>query len=329
MFDVITFGSATRDLFLQTKDFKIIKHKEFITRKGLCVGLGSKFHLDELVFATGGGGTNVAATFAKQGLKTAYIGKVGKDSGGSIIKKELKKLGVQNFIKEDENKKTAYSIILSTGLKGRSILIYTGACYFLKKTEIPFDKLKAKWIYIAGLSGEYSKLLLPIVNFAKKNNFKIALNPGRFQLKLGLYGLKNVLSAVDVLFLNQEEAARLTGLPYKKEKAIFKKLDQTVKGITVMTKGPKGVIVSNGKFLYKAGIFKEKEHLDRTGAGDAFGSGFIAGLLKTSKIEEAIRLGSANGSSIVEHFGAKSGILDEKEFENKKWKDFKIIKQKI
>ncbi len=330
MFDVITFGSATRDLFVQTKDFKTIKHKKFIAEKGLCVNLGSKLHLSELVFATGGGGTNAAATFAKQGLKTACIGKVGKDPGGWAIKKELEKLGIKNFIKEDKNKKTSYSIILSAGLKGRSILVYQkGACYFLKKTEIPFDKLKTKWVYIAALSGEYSKLLFPIINFAKKNNFKIALNPGSSQLKLGLDNLKDVLSVVDVLILNQEEAARLTNLPYKKEKEIFKKLKKYVSGIVVMTKGPKGALVLDGSILYKVGIFKERKHVDRTGAGDAFGSGFVAGLFKTNKVEEAIRLGSANGSSIVEHFGAKNGILSKKDFENKKWKNFKIIKQKI
>jgi sugar/nucleoside kinase (ribokinase family) len=96
-----------------------------------------------------------------------------------------------------------------------------------------------------------------------------------------------------------------------------------------MTKGPEGVIASDGKNIYKAGIFKEKRHIDRTGAGDAFGSGFIAGIIRTGRVEEAIRLGTANSTSIVEKFGAKNGILTTKEFNKGRWKKFKIIKSKL
>ncbi len=330
MFDVITFGSATRDLFVQSKNFKSIQNKKFITGKGICLDSGSKMHLDELVFATGGGGTNTAATFAEQGLETAYVGKVGNDPGGAVIKQELSQIGIKGFISTDQKRRTSYSIILSMPRKGRSILVYRGACYFLDKSEIPFDKLKTKWIYIAGLSGEYSKLLFPIIDLAKKNNLKIALNPGSTQLDLRLKGLKRVLSEIDVLLLNQEEAARLSGLSYKQEKQIFKKLDKHVPGIAVMTKGPKGALVSDGNTLYTAGIFKEKKHTDRTGAGDAFGAGFVAGLIKTGKIEQAIRLGTANACSVVEHFGAKNGILSNNQFKtDKRWKNLKIIKQKL
>jgi len=329
MFDIITFGSATRDLFIKTKDFRILKNKKFLTGQGLCFNLGSKIYLDKLFFATGGGGTNTAALFAKQGLKTAYIGRVGKDPGGRAIKEELTKLGIKEFISEDKDKNTAYSIILSSVGRGRTILVYHGASHELEKKDIPFSKLKAKWFYIAGLSGKSAKTLIPIINFAKRNKIKIALNPGAVQLSLGLNGLKNVLSVVDVLILNHEEAARLTGLSYNKEKEIFRKLDKFVSNIVVMTKGPKGVIVSDGRYLYKAGVFKEKRYLDRTGAGDAFGAGFVTGFIKTNKIEEAIRLGSANGTSIIEYLGAKNGILTRNQFlRDKRWRKIKIIKQK-
>ena len=330
MFDIITFGSATRDLFVKSKSFKTLKSKNFITGKGLCFDLGSKVYLDDLFFATGGGGTNAAALFAKQGLKTAYVGRIGKDPGGRAIKEELAQLGIKEFVSEDKDKNTAYSIILSAPTKGRTILVYHGASHELEKKDISFSKLKAKWFYIAGLSGKSAKTLIPIINFAKRNKIKVALNPGAAQLPLGLKGLKNILSAIDVLILNQEEAALLTKLPYNKEKEIFRKLDKFVSNIVVMTKGPKGVIVSDGKYLYRAGAFKEKRYLDRTGAGDAFGSGFVTGLIKTNKIKEAIRLGSANGTSIIEYLGAKNGILTRNQFlRDKRWKKIKIVKYKL
>lgn len=65
----------------------------------------------------------------------------------------------------------------------------------------------------------------------------------------------------------------------------------------------------------------KKKLVDRTGAGDAFGSGFISGLLhykvnlndlnkiNPKYILEAIKLASANATSVVEHIGAQAGIL--------------------
>jgi len=328
MYDIVTFGSATRDLFIKSKDFKIVKSQDFITGQGLGFNLGSKIPIDDLFFATGGGGTNTAATFAKQGFKVAYVGRVGDDAGGRAIIEELKNSGIGSFISIDKKLKTAYSIVLSTG-KERTILVYKGACHNLEKKDILFDRLKAKWFYIAGLSGKSASGLLPIIDFAKKNRIKIALNPSGSQLVLGLNGLKNILSAVDVLLLNQEEGARLAGLPFNKEKEIFKKLDKYIKGIVVMTKGPKGVVVSDGKNIYSAGVFKEKRYIDRTGAGDAFGSGFVSGLIR-NKIEEGIKLGTANGTAVVEELGAKNGLLTKNQYQNEaRWKNLKISKEKL
>lgn len=328
MYDIITFGSATRDLFVKSKNFKTLKHKSFITGQGLCFNLGSKIQVDDIFFATGGGGTNTAATFAKQGFKTAYVGKVGNDPGGRTIREELKELKVQDFISIDKKKKTPYSIIF-TQKAGRTILVYHGASHELDKEEIPLVKLRTKWFYIASLSGKSAKCFDLIIDFAKINKTKVALNPGRTQLKFPLKKVKKILSQVDILILNQEEAAILSHSPYYKEENILKKLKEWTKGIVVITKGARGVLVFDGKNVFKAGIFKEKKYIDRTGAGDAFGSGFVAGFIKTGKIEEAIRLGSANGTSIVEHMGAKNGILSRAEYKDKRWKKFKITKSKL
>lgn len=330
MYDVITFGSATRDVFIKSKQFDVIKHKSFITGQGIGLNLGSKIYLDDIFFASGGGGTNASATFAKQGLRTAYIGKVGNDPGGRAIKDELESLKIRCFLSEDNKKQTNYSVILSAPDKGRTILVYHGAGHLLKKKDIPFSKLKAKWFYIAGLSGESAKMIFPIINFAKKNNIKVALDPSASQISMGFKKVKNLLSKLDILKLNQEEAAKLVNLPYKDENAIFRKLDKFMPGIAVMTKGPEGVLVSDGKEVFKAGTFKEKQHIDRTGAGDAFGSGFVTGWIYTNKIEEAIRWGSANGTSIVEKFGAKNGILSKNQIKKeKRWKKLKITKYKL
>jgi len=311
VFDIITFGSATRDMFLKSGEFKAVAQKKFITEQGLCISLGSKIPVEDLEFATGGGGTNPAATFALHGFKIAYCGKVGGDMGGRAIIEELENLGINTkLVVRDKNCKTNYSVVLSVPGKERTILVYRDASEKLIPAEIPWKKLKTKWFYVSPLSGKLVKIFNPLISFARKNNIKVFLNPGNTQLSLPKKVWLPILKTIDILMLNQEEAALLSGIPYKKEKEIFERLDGWTKGIVVMTRGPFGPVVSDGKFRYSAGCLKERKLIDRTGAGDAFGSGFLTGFIKSKgDIAYAIQFGSANATGCIEKFGAKSGIL--------------------
>lgn len=328
MFDVVTFGSATRDLFVRSKEFKILESGECVTGRALAVEAGGKIYVDDLVFATGGGGTNCAATFALQGLKTAYVGLIGNDPGGLEIFRELNDLGVDcNFIKTTEKAKTPYSIILSAPAKRaqgeagkgdrsegrasgeRSILVYEGASHLLTVGDIPFDQIKqAGWFYLSGLSGESSKIFEPIIKFAVDNKIKLAVNPGHDQLTKDLHILKGLLNKIDILLVNQEEASLIAGVDFKNEADLFKKFDELVPGIAVMSKGKDGVAVSDGKNIYRAGIPKSG-YIDRTGSGDAFGSAFVSVIIRGGQIPEAIQLGTANATATIQKIGAKNGLL--------------------
>jgi len=327
MFDIITFGSATQDIFVSSKDFGLEKNSKFRTGAGLCMSAGSKLYVDDVLIQTGGGGTNSAVTFALQDFKTAYVGKVGDDSAGRALIEELKSFGIETkFVKIDKENKTALSIILVLPDGERTILVYQGACNELKKEDISFGELEAKWIYMSGLSGSCSGLFEPIVNFAHEKGIRIAINPGKDQLELGQDALRPILQKINVLILNQEEASILCGADYKNEKELFRKLDELVPGIVVMTKGPKGVTVSDGKNLYSAGVPKS-EVIDRTGAGDSFGSGFVAGLIQQNDISHAIKLATANATSNVAIIGAKTGLLKKGEWG--RWEKVEIVKSLI
>lgn len=339
-FDVVTFGSATRDIFIRSKDFKIIESADFLVGKALAVGAGEKVYVDEVIFSSGGGGSNCAATFALQDFRTAYVGIVGHDLSGREIIKELGSIGVEtDFIKITNLANTPVSIVLSAPGKParndkqsvaggeRSILVYEGASHLLSKNDVPWDKIKeAKWFYVSGLSGESSKVFPEIINFAKNNNIKIVVNPGHDQLSKDLEILKSLLDKIDILIVNFEEASIITGVDYKKEDELFKKFDELVPGIAVMTKGPEGVAVSDGRVIYRAGIPKSN-YVDRTGSGDAFGSGFVCGIIEKNDIEYAIQLGTANATSKVQQIGAKNGLLKKGEWGE--WERVKIIKASI
>jgi ribokinase len=314
MYNIITFGSATWDIFMRTKKFQVVKTKKFITGKGICLGLGSKVDVEDIKFSSGGGGTNTAATFANQKLKVAYCGMVGNDLAGETIIEKLKKLDIETrFVAKTRVKPTNHAVVLNPEKDDRTILVYRGASELLRKRDIPFSKLKAKWLYLAPLSGMLADFSDEIIDFAHKNKIKVAFNPGNSQLSLPFKIIKKILKKVDVLILNQEEASLLTGIDFQKEKEIFKKIDAICPGIAIMTKGSKGVTVSDGKHLYRANSLKIKV-IDRTGAGDSFGAGFVSGFIKSKgDIKYAIQLGIANSSSCLTGWGAKANLLKQGE----------------
>src|SRR3989344_8384234 len=268
MYDIISIGSATRDVFFSAHELK------------------------KIAFASGGGGTNAAVTFARQGLKTANIGVIGQDFNGGDILRELESEGIdiQYFQKHDDDF-TAYSVILVHEGGERTILSYKGEGQHFDINRISFEKLNSKWFFLVSLGGNYD-VLEGLVSQAVKNNIKLASNPGGKELAHGLEKLKPLLKNFSIVIMNQEEAAGLTGIDYKKEEEIFKFMDEVIGGIFVMTKGPDGVVVSDGKNIYSAGV-PDSPVVERTGAGDSFSSGFVVEYIRLGDISKAIQFATA------------------------------------
>lgn len=310
MYDVITIGSASYDVFLIPEEARIVKGKEYEAGEGVCFSFGAKIDVPELHFSTGGSAVNSAITFSRQGFRSAALSKIGSDESGEAIRQRLKEQGVsEELVISDKKYSTAYSVILVA--KGqRTIFTHRGATEHLCCDEpIPYEKLKdAKWFYITNLGGESEKVFIPLVEFAVSNNIKIALNPGKAQLKLGKK-LAPILSKIDVLIVNQEEASYLTGVAFDNQGGIFKILDSWGKGVSIMTRGHDGFVACDSKFIYSAGILKEPKYVDRTGAGDAFGSACVAGIMKGMTLPDALQLASANATGVLSKWGANEGLL--------------------
>ncbi len=338
MYDILVVGSATRDGFFEGIPFVFVKDRKFRVGKGIALPYGGKVKVPKITFTTGGGGTNTAVTFSRQGLKTCCISCIGKDVSGEEIKRGLQDEKVDvKFFQTDKKNPTAYSVIFLTKTGERTILSYKGAGDNISEKLIPWKKIKSRWLYLASLAGN-KNLLIQSLNFSKKNNVFLATNPGMGEL-INLKKSPKLLNAFDIFILNQEEASFLTGIPFTKEREIFQKLDDLIQGLVVMTKGPEGVVVSDGANMWRAGIYRERKLIDRTGAGDAFASGFVAALVgkkmfrvknrsvfREKDIETAIKLASANATSKVEAIGAKTGLLHKKDLSDKRWKKLSIEK---
>lgn len=308
MHDIITIGSGLRDVFLLSDQFKLIANADFEGGTAECVALGSKIEVGDMILTTGGGATNAAVTFARLGLKTAAICRVGEDAAGRDVIDDLKKEGVATtLIRRVANGATGYSTLLTASNGERTALAYRGVSGTFGTGDVPFAKCKTKWFYVTSLAGNVA-LLKKIAAHAKSSGASLAWNPGRKEIEKGLDAIKSILPNVRVLFMNKEEAAELSGKATVEE--IFAEL-ATPGNVVVITDGPRGAFVRrDGLTIMSPG--SGKQAVSQTGAGDAFGSGFVAGLMKADDLRMALAVGMINAQSVITKVGAKAGIL-------KKW----------
>jgi sugar/nucleoside kinase (ribokinase family) len=307
-YDVITIGSAVWDVCISVHDARDLKTKEFAVGHGLCLPMGSKINVDRVVFASGGGATNAAVTFARQDMSVANVSAVGRDSHGQAILEELKGYKVDTkYMVARDGSDTAYSVILVSAGGERTILSYKGQGAHLDEVEIPWDQLSSQWIYINSLGGS-AQTLQDAYTWAQVHGVHVATNPGALELELGAGVLAGYWKHADIVGLNQEEVAGLTGVAYDDSEKLIRALHALAPHICIMTNGSKGVLVCDGEYIYEAGI-PAWEVVERTGAGDAFHAAFTAEFARSGSIEKAIQLATANSTSVVMQYGAKAGIL--------------------
>jgi len=307
MYDVITIGSATKDIYLISKDFKLVKTKKFKSGMGECFSYGSKIELGDVYFDTGGGATNAACTFSNLGLKTSVVTKVGKDIYGMEIMQILAENNIDTSnISVDREHSTAYSSILSTPGADRTILVFRGASANFTPSDFNWQKLKTKWFYISSLAGDLN-LLKKIFTFAKKQEIKIAWNPGSSEIKQSKTKLAPLIKQASIFNVNREEAEKLTG--QKDIKKMFAKLNKSNKAFNIITDGADGAYLSDGMMIYFAKAMGSKP-INTTGAGDAFGSAFCTGMILKNDWDYALRLAILNSDGVIKKMGAKNGLLN-------------------
>lgn len=298
---VVCVGSAAQDVFLTGKVFTPE------CEAGVCyehLKLGDKLSVDEAIFATGGNAMNAAVTFARQDIDTSFVGLIGDDPAAQAILNVLDDESVHTeHVVSDSNFKTSYSVILLAPNGERTILNRHGES-LSTKAEIVTDKsLKADWLYISSVGS--MEVLADIVSRAKKLGTKVAFNPASFELGYP-QECADIFTHIDLLALNKDEAQIFVegDTPAELARALSESVDYVL-----VSDGPRGAVATDGTKLYTAGLYEDVPVIDRTGAGDAFTSGFISVIATGGTVEEALVFASANSTSVVGKIGAKAGIL--------------------
>ncbi len=300
---ILSIGAAVQDVYLKGALFEPV-----CDPNGECVEefqLGSKNDLDEVIFSTGGGATNGAVTFARQGLHSAYMGKIAHDVAGRAILDELHKEGVDtSLVGYSKTVGSGYSCILLAPSGERTIMSYRGASSHYEVNFEDFHGAHPDWIYLTSLEGNF-EVIDTIFKYAEENNIKIAMNPGKKELANKDH-LKELIPKLTILSMNKEEMSEI--YPNDSIEEMVKEASKDVHFV-IVTDGPSGAVATDRWHIVKAGMYEDVPVIDRTGAGDAFSSGFTAMIAAGESLEWAVTFASANSTSVVGKIGAKSGIL--------------------
>lgn len=290
-YDIITFGSGLIDIFAETNVHE--------NGRVMAYNIGEKIQIKDLQFAVGGGGINTSTTFSRMGLKTAFFGKIGEDFFAQKILNKIKQEKIK-FIGKTKGR-TGYSIVLDSKEHDRTILTFKGDNDSAEIKDLP--KLETKWFYFSSLA---KKSFETQIRLAKSGEYKIAFNPSMYLFKEE--DVKKILPFVEILILNKEEADMLS----KNHENISKKF------------GPNIVIVTNGENAtncytknknFRIYTHKDIKVVEKTGAGDAFASGFVSSYIKTQNIPSSLQVGLANSESVLKYKGSTNKILTWEEVE--------------
>lgn len=302
---IVSLGSCLQDIYLVDRD-------DFVGAK---VGdqsifsklvIGSKIDIDKVNFEVGGGGTNAAVSFARFGHETIFLGNLSRDMAGEAVLACLDDENIDSSYVEFVRGGTGCSVILLDAKSGeRTILTHRGAsAKFSNLNPDDLETAAPDWLYITSLRGDL-ETLEKFVKKAQKLGIKIMLNPGELELAQPKALLK-LLKNVDVLLVNKREASKLVpGVLLTELLSHLLAYCQTV----IITDGEMGSIASNHEETYRLGVYEQVRMRDATGAGDAFGAGFLACFAAENSFKNSLHYAAANAASVVQKYGAKAGIL--------------------
>ena len=311
-FDVVCVGSAKIDIFLSLHEAN--KHLRLIPETNeLCLKYGEKITVDKADILLGGNAANVAVGLTRLGLQASILAETGDDEFSQKITKALTNENVDlSYLKKTAGQPSSFSTIIN--FKGERTILSE---HVKRKHEFDFNNISTKWVYLTSLGEEWKDAYRKTHEFVKRSKSRLAFNPGTIQLNEGYQNIKDALSITDILFVNKEEATEVLSIKYE-----VLSMDDILK--TLQKMGPKVVVITDGKNgsysidekgqILREGIIDAKV-IEKTGAGDAYSSGFLGGVMQGKSIKEAMHWGTRNSTSVIGQIGAQPGLLRKSEME--------------
>ncbi|TRO43676.1 carbohydrate kinase family protein [Candidatus Bathyarchaeota archaeon] len=296
-FDVVGFGALNVDKLFKVNRIAEAEEESFI-----------KSHSE----TCGGSAANTVIGLARLGCEVGFVGKVADDKEGVLLLGDFRKECVNTAGIISANKGESGQVMGFVDAKGeRALYISSGVNDTIAFDEVKMDYVsKTKFLHLTSFVGNLSfqtqkKLLQNL-----PENVNISFDPGALYARKGLAQLEPIISKSYVIMPNAKELSLITGEADYCSGADFL-IGKGVK-IVAIKLGGEGCYVTDGHERLRIEAFKVKA-VDTTGAGDAFCSGFLYGLLKDKKLHECGRLGNFVASRCVTKMGARAGLPHRKD----------------
>ncbi len=296
MADVLVVGSLNADLVVKSPRFP---------------QPGETISGEDLQIIPGGKGANQAVAAARQGVKTAMLGRVGSDSFAPFLVDNLKSNRVDTSHVTVDSSATGTAIIVVDANGQNSIVLSPGANGNVSPADVDSASFSSSKLLLLQLEIP-TPTVLHAAQQARANGLTVILNPAPAKALPA-----ELISSVDILIPNESELSLLTGLPVNDvasaEKAAKEILKQGVKTV-IVTLGSKGALLVTDTQVKQVDTYKVNV-VDTTAAGDAFIGGFASAILSGKTLEDSVRYGCACGALATTKFGAQPSLPTKEEVE--------------
>jgi len=311
--ELLSIGDVSLDLFISPSESESLCSLDD-KRCLICFSYGEKIPVESLEFSLGGNAANNAVGTRRLGVNVGLVSTLGADLiGDQILAKLETELVNLDYVVQQPSTDSNYSVVINYGGE-RTIFSYHAP----RSYEFPVKMPVTPWIYLTSMGEAFQPFYNYLVDFITENQAKIklAFNPGSRQLRAPIQTIEPILKKTYLLYVNREEAERMTNFKdsQNKEKELLENVCLLGPQVAVVTDGANGAYLfdkNNSKFL-KIGVFPVDAY-ERTGAGDAFGAGCLAALIKGKSFQEALIWGTVNSASVIGYVGSQRGLLRENE----------------
>lgn len=279
---ILVLGSINADLFFK------VAHLPKAGETVLC---------DRADMSPGGKGANQAAAAAKAGSETVFLGCIGDDAFGPVVRAALDEAGCDTSRLTVVDAPTGTAAVMVEASGENQIVVASGANLSARAAMIPDEALGPKATLLCQMEIPTAETEAALIR-AKASGARTILNLAP-ALPIG----EAALRAIDVLIVNEVEGRTLAP-DLDNPDALVRGLSERYGLTCVMTLGRRGARVHATDGFQASYTTAQVEPVDTVGAGDAFVGAFAAALDAGRSLDEAMHWGLAAGAITCTRHGA-------------------------
>jgi len=308
----LVLGDTTIDEFISPRVTDLAV-RNFGANRYIVLPYGEKIPIDSIEYAAGGNAPNVAVGLSRMGLQCFLCSQIGDDDMSAFIMNTL----------SNEHVDTSFVTLQGSTLSNHAIVVlYEGErtifTYHAKRVyHTPQTFPACDYVYITSMGEGYEQFYEDTFAWATAHAVPVIFNPGTIQMHTPRKKLLPFIKSSTILCLNREEAEYFTDISEseKNEKNLLHALHEIGPKSIVITDAERGAWGSDGKMFYHVDAIKTPI-IEKTGAGDAFNSGFLASIAHGFSFEQSLVWGICNASSVIGYVGAQKGLLTQEQMES-------------